>query len=494
MRLADERTRSAPTLPNRPQAAARRPGGRKPVNYRPLLIRLAGLATIAVGLLPARAAPLLPGQEPNVGNPILPGYFADPSIVEDGGKHYIYATMDPWGGESLGCWESADFRNWTFRVLNWPTKQACTSPESAGSMVWAPSVARAPGGGFVMYISVGSEVWVGKAPHPLGPWQDANQGKPIIPRNFMPGYHMIDAEIFLDDDGTGYLYWGSGLNWVNGKCWVVKLTPDLVSFAGEPKEVTPANYFEAPVMVKNAGRYHLMYSNGKTIEDSYQIHVATGDSPMGPFTESPHSPILVTDMPRNIRAPGHHAVFTRDGRLHLLYHRHNIPFDGKFIGRQTCVDPLVFGPDAHLQKVAPSHRGPDFIQRAAPDFPKGSRCTASSQRNDQTRPEFAFDNNHATLWAAADAKDEQWLQWELPEATAFSGHRIRFEYPQQPMTFRLEISSDGASWQTVATHAAGLPVGSPRVMPATPAAKFLRLVFPANNPAVPAIFEWIPVP
>jgi GH43 family beta-xylosidase len=60
---------------------------------------------------------------PNAANPILPGYFADPSLVLHDGKFYLYATIDPWGGRTLGCWESSDFKNWTFRELNWPTKE-----------------------------------------------------------------------------------------------------------------------------------------------------------------------------------------------------------------------------------------------------------------------------------------------------------------------------------------------------------------------------------
>lgn len=37
-------------------------------------------------------------------NPILPGYFADPSIVEHEGKFYMYVTADPWGTEFLSWW------------------------------------------------------------------------------------------------------------------------------------------------------------------------------------------------------------------------------------------------------------------------------------------------------------------------------------------------------------------------------------------------------
>ena len=36
-------------------------------------------------------------QETVLSNPIIPGYFADPSVVEFEGKYYMYATADPWG-------------------------------------------------------------------------------------------------------------------------------------------------------------------------------------------------------------------------------------------------------------------------------------------------------------------------------------------------------------------------------------------------------------
>ncbi len=79
-------------------------------------------------------------QMTEINNPILPGYFADPSLVQYEGKFYLYATVDPWGADFLPCWVSEDFRNWTFHRLNWPTKAACTSALSHKNMVWAPSV------------------------------------------------------------------------------------------------------------------------------------------------------------------------------------------------------------------------------------------------------------------------------------------------------------------------------------------------------------------
>ncbi len=456
------------------------------MNFKPLAI------VLLIALLPAlRAAdPNLPGQTPGDANPILPGYFADPSMVTDGGKHFIFATLDPWGDKTLGCWESEDFKSWKYHVLNWPTKAACTSPSSKKSMVWAPSVVRAGNGKFYMYVSVGSEVWVGTADAPAGPWRDANGGRPLIPADFKPGFHMIDAEAFIDTDGQAYLYWGSGLDWVNGKCWVVKLKPDMVTFDGEVRDVTPANYFEAPFMFKQGGRYHLMYSSGKTTEDSYQVHVATGDNPLGPFQETAASPVLVTRMENNVRSPGHHAVFQKDGKTYILYHRHNIPFDGKFVGRQTCVDELTFGPDGNIQKVAPTHSGPPLVRRAQAGKQAAATATASGNRSPATGPERAVDDNFATLWAAAPGQQESWLQLEFKEPVVFTSHHLRFEYPWKEYRFRLETSDDGHQWKAIADHSVEPVSGSPVILSAAAKARYVRLVFPGGSGPTPALFEW----
>ena len=445
----------------------------------------------------AGAMDLMPGQQPHSSNPMVPGYYADPSLVQYQGHEYIYATIDPWGGETVGCWEAVDFKNWTYHVLNWPTKQACTSLQSKPNLVWAPSVVRSPAGKFFMYVSVGSEVWVGTAEHPLGPWRDAHGGTPLVPGDFRPGYHMIDQEAFIDADGQAYLYWGSGWNWVNGKCWAVKLKPDLVSFDGEVREVTPGHYFEAPFMLKHGNRYYLMYSYGKTIEDSYQVRYAIGDAPLGPFTEATNSPILVTDLANNVRSPGHHAVFVRDGRYYIIYHRHNIPFDGKFVGRQLCVDELHFTSDGLIARVTPTHAGAALVRGRAngqvnlADATGGVRATASSQRNDYSRPEMVLDDNYATLWAASPEATNAWLQLDFGKEQSFKRQILRFEYAWKAYRLTLETSSDARQWNRLADFTKVPAQGSPFVITAAGRARYLRLGFPDNSPAATAaLFEW----
>ncbi|WP_308991141.1 family 43 glycosylhydrolase [Mariniflexile litorale] len=289
-----------------------------------------------------------------ISNPVVKGDYADPSIVKYQGKFYIYATKDPWGGEDLAVMESTDFKNWEQKVIDWPTKTICTSPTSNGSKVWAPSVIQAKNGKFYMYVSVGSEVWVGVSEHPLGPWKNAkSDNTPLIKGNMFPKYHMIDAEAFIDDDGQAYLYWGSGLNWVNGHCFVVKLADDMVSFNEEEiKDITPPNYFEAPIMVKNNNKYYLMYSDGKCTTETYKVRYAVGDTPYGPWVEGVESPILTTSKDKTTLGPGHHTVFKEAGQLYMLYHRITDNKDELF--RELAIDSLNFNSSAVIDKITPN--------------------------------------------------------------------------------------------------------------------------------------------
>jgi arabinoxylan arabinofuranohydrolase len=456
----------------------------------PLLPLVALMALTKVPLL----ASDLSGRAPHSANPILPGYYADPSMVQHEGKVFLYATLDPWGDRTLGCWESSDFKNWTYRKLNWPTKEACTSPESRPSGVWAPSVVRGKDGKFYMYISVGSEIWAGSADHPLGPWRNALGEKQLISWGFKPGYHMIDAEAFIDDDGQAWLYWGSGHGWVNGKCWLVKLKPDMVTFDGEVLDVTPVNFFEAPLMVKRHGKYFLMYSSGKTITDTYQIHYAVGDAPTGPFVEPDNSPILVTDKRLNVLSPGHHTVFQQEGRDYILYHRHSIPFDPKFIGRQICVDPVVFTAAGRIENITPTHAGPALVQGRAESQAKltaNASITASSDAGEFTRAACAIDDNYATYWAAAPDAKGAWLQLDLGAVQQIRRQLIRPEYAWKPFRFAIAASTDGQSWETIADHTREAVSGSPITSDKAITARYLRLVFPEDvNGAAIGIIEW----
>jgi beta-xylosidase len=292
-------------------------------------------------------------QNSRISNPIVKGYFADPTILKENGVFYIYATIDPWGGKELAVLETTDFKKFKRRRLNWPTKAACTSPTSGNSMVWAPGVRKGTDGKFYMYVSVGSEVWAGVSEHPLGPWKNAKaDNTPLVSAKDFPLVHNIDADCFIDDDGQAYLYWGSGFKWINGHCMAVKLKADMVTFDGTPKEVTPPYYFEGPHMIKRNNQYYLMFSEGKAIDATYQVGYAVGDNPLGPFKAGLTHPILSTSTDSTTYGPGHHTVFQEKGQDYILYHR-IFPQKGKYVLRQLCVDSLKFDNKGNILKVKP---------------------------------------------------------------------------------------------------------------------------------------------
>jgi arabinoxylan arabinofuranohydrolase len=447
-------------------------------------LALLGAGFGAAAALADSPAPARSWAAPHAGNPLLPGYFADPSMVHDRGAWYIFATIDPWGGDHLGLWQSTNGRDWRFSQPAWPSKQAATSPTSGDAMVWAPSVVKAHGRWW-MYVSVGSEVWVGSAPSPAGPWADANGGKPLIPGNFRPGYHMIDAEAFVDADGQAYLVWGSGLNWVNGHCFGVKLAPDMVHFDGPVRDITPEHYFEAPFLLRHGGRYYLMYSAGNTTTDTYQIRYATGPTPLGPFTEAPNSPLLATDSALGVVSPGHHAVFASGGRPYVLYHRQALPWAGARPEtlRQVAVDALHFRADGLLATVRPTHAGAKVAGWATARR-HGLPWRALGQGADADHaPAMAADDNYATAWRPGA---QVTLTADLGRVMPLHTSALRPEYAMRPMRFAMDASRDGAHWREIVPMAARQ--GSPLVVAHGVRARFLRLRLPPGEAG--GLWEW----
>jgi beta-xylosidase len=294
------------------------------------------------------------------GNPVINGYYADPSIVVADNKFYIYATIDPWGGDSLALWVSDDFKNWSRKELNWPTKQLCKSPASNGSKVWAPSVILGTDKKYHMFVSVGSEVYAGVSDHPEGPWRNVKtDGSPFIATQKAINVHTIDAEAFLDKNGKAYLYWGSGWDWKDGHCFVGELNKSMDAFIGKPEDITPPNYFEGPYMLKRNGTYYLMYSDDTCTNSSYKVRYSVSKSPKGPWKEGANSPILTSDLANGIVGPGHHTMLKHNGKHYIIYHRIADP-DQKELLREICIDELSFDKEGNINKVVPSKAGVVF--------------------------------------------------------------------------------------------------------------------------------------
>lgn len=416
-------------------------------------------------------------------NPIIPGYYADPTVIQDDGKFYIFATLDPWGGDELGLWESSDLTNWKLIPLSWPTKQLCQSKNSNQNKVWAPSVIKGKDGKFHMFVSVGSEVYAGVADQPAGPWRNAvADNQPLISTQAALGIHTIDAEAFTDDDGQAYLYWGSGLNWVNGHCMIAKLNREMNRLDEECKDITPEHYFEGPYMFKRNGVYYLTYSEGLCTDHTYKVQYSTSKTPYGPFVFGENGPILSSDLEKGVKGPGHHTILSYKGKHYIIYHRIS-PNSSKELLRQICIDRLDFDKNGKFKRVIPTNLGINlFNQRINAGALPIAKVSASTTAGALFNPESAIDASYATLWKPSVDDVACWLKVDFGKVQPVSSCETRFEYPNREVRYKIEYSTDNANWSLFADKSNNKKQGSPMLDVNKVKARYVRIIlFPVSS-------------
>lgn len=274
--------------------------------------------------------------------PVLPGYHADPHIAVFGDTYYLYPTTDGsegWASTSFSCMSSKDLKHWQNHGV---IVRLGIDVKWAERNAWAPAIAT-KNGKYYFYTSSVQNIGVAVADTPHGPFTDP-LGAPLVPKGKYRG-QAIDPMVFVDEDGSAYLYWGQG------NCYVVKLNEDMISFDEEGvKRITPPGYNEGSFVIKRKGVYYLMWSEFDTRDPRYSVAYGTSDSPMGPFTKAADNPILKGE--GMVKGAGHHSVVQVPGKdeWFIAYHRFAIP-DGSGYKRETCISPMRFNADGTIQKV-----------------------------------------------------------------------------------------------------------------------------------------------
>ena len=292
------------------------------------------------------------------GNPIFPGWYADPEGTVMDGRYWVFPTYSAPFDEQLhfDAFSSRDLVTWTKheRVLeqkNVPWLRRA---------LWAPAIIAANGryylffGGNDVHEGEVGGIGVAVADRPEGPYRDA-LGRPLI-NDIVNGAQPIDQFVFHDDDGRYYMYYGG---WRH--CNVCRLSSDLLSIEPWPDgqlfhEVTPSeSYVEGPFMLKRDGKYYFMWSEGGWTGPDYCVAYAISDNPFGPFQRI--GKILEQDA-SVARGAGHHSVIQVPGRdeYYIVYHRRPLSeTDGNH--RETCIDRLYFNPDGTIRPVKMSFEG-----------------------------------------------------------------------------------------------------------------------------------------
>ena len=410
---------------------------------------------------------------PGTGNPVIPGYFADPTIKKFGDTYYMYATTDG-SGAGFGpaqVWTSKDFVNWTLMPMNWPDSH----------WIWAPDVIRHTDGRYYYFYCQPCIIHCGVSESPWGPCKNilGECEAVLVPDRFVTNAITLDGQTFVDDDGSVYLYWGTWGIYKGFGCGAGKMTPDLKGFTETRliPNTEAVDFFEAPFVLKRNGIYYFMYSSGSCHDHTYRVQYATSDHPLGPYEYK--GCILETNEDGTVHGPGHHSILKEGDDYYIVYHRHDNPHSNRGFHRQLCMDKMEFAADGSIRKVIPTHKG---VGALAPSVVKsenlalGAGVRASSCYDDNFRAEYAVDDNNGTLWRPR-GMGQEWLEIDLGSSREIQTVWTQFEYGTQFYQYLIETSVDGKHWSVFVDKRNNHLAGSPMVDFGKAEARYVRLTF-----------------
>jgi beta-xylosidase len=320
------------------------------------------LLTLAAGLACQAALAQRPAPPAaRAGNPIFPGWYADPEAAIFGSQYWIYPTYSaPYEQQVyLDAFSSPDLVHWTKhpRIID------TAAVKWAHRALWAPAIV-AKGGKYYLFFGANDYhpekaneppggIGVAVAASPAGPFKDL-LGHPLV-GTIENGAQPIDQFVFKDSDGQYYLIYGG---WQH--CNIARLKDDFTGFRPFAdgttfKSITPEKYVEGPLMFRRQGKYYFMWSEGGWTGPDYSVAYAVGSSPLGPFKRE--GKILQQD-PQVGTGAGHNSVINVPGtdRWYIVYHRHPLgDKDGNH--RQVCIEEMHFDKAGRILPVKITTQG-----------------------------------------------------------------------------------------------------------------------------------------
>ncbi|WP_338553213.1 carbohydrate-binding protein [Paenibacillus sp. KS-LC4] len=337
----------------------------------------------------------------NVGNsnPLIDHHLgADPFAMTYNGRVYIYMSSDDYEYNSNGTIKDNSFANLnkvfvisSADMVNWTDHGAIPVAGANGAnggqgiakwagASWAPAAAVKKINGqdkfFLYFANSGGGIGVLTADSPIGPWSDP-LGRALVTTS-TPGMSgvvwLFDPAVFVDDDGTGYLYAGGGIpggsnptqaQYANpNTARVLKLGADMTSIVGSASTIDAPFMFEDSGIHKYNGVYYYSYCinfSGTHPADKPkgEIGYMTSTSPMGPFTYAGH----FLKNPGSFFGAGgnnHHSVFNLNNQWYVVYHTQTVSYALYGAGRgyrSPHINKLVHNANGSIQEVAANFAG-----------------------------------------------------------------------------------------------------------------------------------------
>lgn len=337
-----------------------------------------------------------PGRTLSVGrdeyrNPILSGFYSDPSLVRVGGDYYLVSSTFAFF-PGIPVFHSRDLVSWT-QIGNAIDRPDQLDFKRLGISrgVFAPDISHHAGVFYILNTCVdcGGNFLI-TATDPAGPWSD-----PL----WLPQIDGIDPSLFFDDDGRAYIvnngpppgpakYDGHRAIWIQAFDVAARrmVGPRTVLVDGGVRPEEKPIWIEGPHIFRREGWYYLIAAEGGTAEGHSQV-VLRARQATGPYEPFPGNPILTQrDLdprrPHPITSAGHaDVVRTPAGEWWATFLAAR-PYAGDHYntGRETFLLPVtwtdgwpvILPPGRPIPEVA---RRPKLRRQPAPKVPMAGPFT-----------------------------------------------------------------------------------------------------------------------
>ena len=383
---------------------------------------------------------------------------ADPTMVTFKGEYYLFAS------KSGGYFHSTDLINWNLIT----TKDLPIED-------YAPTVVEMKGELYFMASKNDPPLTIYKTADPKsGKWEVANAAFPI---------GMTDPDLFVDDDGRLYFYYGcSNINPIQ----VIELDTKTLNPIGKPvaviygdkknhgwersgnyNEVGNDPWIEGAWMTKHDGKYYLQYAGPGTEFKSYGDGVYVADKPLGPFKLAAHNPFSYK--PEGfIAGAGHSSTF--QDKYGNYWHIGTMTISVKHMfERRLGLFLTFFDKDGEMYAYTgfgdfpfkmPTKKisGPEELFPGWMLLSYNKPVEVSSELADHPK-KYAADEEIRTYWSAKTGNKGEWISMDLQKECTVNAIQINYaenetkfmgRQPNIYYQYLLEYSSDGKTWKTLA--------------------------------------------
>lgn len=281
-------------------------------------------------------------------NPIIPGYYPDPSICRVNDDFYIAcSSFEMYPG--IPIFHSRDLVHWE-QLGNAMTAENGFHVERNGGVggVMAPTLRYRDGVFYLIHANFsGRGNCIVTAGDPAGPWSRPH---------WMDDVPGIDASLFFDDDGQAYVL-GTGDVWDNGAgvmergIWLAKYDLARFKMAGEPVTIFNSAlrggaWPEAPHLYHVGDYYYLIIAEGGT-EHYHAVMAARSREICGFYEGCPANPVMThrhMGFACAVTNVGHaDFVELKDGSWYaVMLASRLIGGKHKNLGRETFICPVVW--------------------------------------------------------------------------------------------------------------------------------------------------------